>query len=60
MKDTEIIEYIRSGYNLNNKVKIRNLDIERQEFRIKMGDSLIDLCFPNALKRAIKLNELGI
>lgn len=60
MTEVEIKHFIYRDYNLNRRLKIRNIDLDKKEFTIRMGDTFCELPFSKQLLREIKLKELGL
>ena len=58
MSEREIKKFIRQEYALNGNTKIRNLNIEKQEFNLIIGDCMATLPFGKSLKRQIRINTI--
>lgn len=60
MSENEIKNWCRNHYNLRGNVKIRSINIEKQQFTIRLGDCMADVPFPKSLIRELKLEKIGI
>jgi hypothetical protein len=58
MSENEIKNWCRRHYNLRGNVKIRSVDIYKQQFTIRLGDCMADIPFPKSLVRELKLNMI--
>jgi len=58
MSNNEKIKWIKEHYNLNHKQKVILND--DNTFKIKMGDTLLDIKYPIDLIRELKLTQLGL
>ena len=60
MCENEIKIWCRKEYNLNGNIKIRNVNTNKQQFTIRLGDCMVDIPFPKSLIRELKLEKIGI
>lgn len=60
MSENEIKTWCRKEYNINVNTKIRNVNIDKQQFTIRLGDCMADIPFPKSLIRELKLEKIGI
>ena len=60
MNENQIKEWCRKEYGFRNNTKIRDIDLIKQEFKIKLGDCFAHVPFPKSLIRELKLNQIGI
>ena len=60
MSENEIKTWRRKEYNINGNTKIRNVNIDKQQFTIRLGDCMADIPFPKSLIRELKLEKIGI
>lgn len=60
MSENEIKTWCRKEYNINGNTKIRNVNIDKQQFTIRLGDCMADIPFPKSLIRELKINSLLI
>jgi len=51
-------EFIRMEYNLHRSYKIRNINMEKQEFVVNIGSCFACYPFGKALKRELRLEEI--
>lgn len=58
MSENEIKIWCRKEYSLSGNTKIRNIDIDKQQFTIRLGDCMADIPFPKSLIRELKLNMI--
>jgi hypothetical protein len=58
MSQKEMSNWCRKEYNLNGNTKIRNIDIDKKQFTIRLGDCMADIPFPKSLVRELKLNMI--
>jgi hypothetical protein len=58
MSENEIKNWCRKEYNLNGNTKIRNIDIDKKQFTIRLGDCMADIPLPKSLVRQLKINMI--
>jgi len=54
----EIENSIKESYNIEKNVRLRNLDIKKQTFEIKLNSHIIEVDFPKELKRQLIIEKL--
>lgn len=60
MSEKEIANWCRKEYQLSGNTKIRNINLDKKEFTIRLGDFYYRLPFPKSLIRELKINSLLI
>jgi len=58
MSQKEMSNWCRKEYNLNGNTKIRNIDIDKKQFTIRLGDCMANIPFPKSLVRELKINMI--